>query len=82
MKTSFYFVLFSLAYLSAILLDIPFLNEYGIIFASIIVFIISLIIHKLFKNIIEYQNLCEVASIMEMAYNNDYKNINGKHNLK
>lgn len=82
MKTSFYFVLFSLAYLSAILLDIPFLNEYGIIFASIIVFIISLIIHKLFKNIIEYQNLCEVASIMEMAYNNDYKKYKRQAQLK
>lgn len=82
MKTSFYIGLSLLAYLPAILSDIPFLNEYAFFFASIIVFIISLIIHKLFKNIIEYQNLCEVASIMEMAYNNDYKKYKRQTQLK
>ena len=82
MKTSFYIGLCLLAYLPAILSDIPFLNKYAFFFASIIVFIISLIIHKLFKNIIEYQNLCEVASIMEMAYNNDYKKYKRQAQLK
>lgn len=73
MKTSFYFVLWQLAWLPAILLNIPFLNEYGFFFACIIVFFADRIIRKLLKNQIEYQQMCEVAFIMEMAYNNDYK---------
>lgn len=73
MKASFYFVLWQLAWLPAILLNIPFLNEYGFFFACIIVFFADRIIRKLLKNQIEYQQICEVAFIMEMAYNNDYK---------
>lgn len=73
MKASFYFVLWQLAWLPAILLNIPFLNEYGFFFACIIVFFADRIIRKLLKHQIEYQQMCEVAFIMEMAYNNDYK---------
>ena len=73
MKVSFYFVLWQLAWLPAILLDIPFLNKYGFFFAFIIVFFADRIIRKLLKNQIEYQKICEVAFIMEMAYNADYK---------
>jgi hypothetical protein len=73
MKTSFYFVLWQLVWLLAILLDIPFLNKYGLFFAFIVVFFIGCIIKKLLKNQIEYQQMFEQALIMEMAYNNDYK---------
>lgn len=73
MKPSFYIVLWLLAYLPAILLDIPFLNEYGFFFSFIIVCFADCIIRKLLKNQIEYQQMCEVAFVMEMAYNNDYK---------
>ena len=73
MNASFYFVLWQLAYLPTILLDIPFLNEYGFFIACIIVFIGNSIINKLLKNQIEYQEICEAAFIMEMVYNNDYK---------
>ena len=73
MKASFYFVLWQLAYLPVILLDIPFLNKYGLFSAFIIVIFADLIIRKLFKNQIEYQNIYEAAFLMEMAYNNDYK---------
>ena len=73
MKASFYFVLWQLAWLPAILLNIPFLNEYGFFFAFIIVFFADRIIRTLLKKQIEYQKICEAAFIMEMAYNNDYK---------
>lgn len=73
MRTSFYFVLWQLAWLPAILLDIPFLNEYGFFFAFIIVFFVDCIIKKLLKDQIAYQQMCEVAFVLEMAYNNDYK---------
>lgn len=73
MKISFYYVIFQLSYLLLTLSNIPFLNGYEFFFAFIIVFLTSLIIHKLLKNIEEYQNLCDVTPIMEMAYNNDYK---------
>lgn len=73
MKTSFYFVLWQLAWLPANLLDIPFLNEYGFFVAFIIVFVANRIITKLLSNQIEYQLMCEMIFVMEMAYNNDYK---------
>lgn len=73
MKASFYFVLWQLAWLLVGLLNIPFLNEYGFFFACIIVFFADRIINRFLKNQIEYQQICAVISIMEMAYNNDYK---------
>ncbi len=73
MKNSFYFVLWQLAWLPAILLDIPFLNKYGFLFVCIIVFLADSINRKLLKNQIEYQQICEVVSMMEMAYNDGYK---------
>lgn len=62
-----------MAWLPAILLDIPFLNEYGFFVAFIIVVVVDRIITKLLSNQIEYQQMCEVIFVMEMAYNDDYK---------
>lgn len=73
MKPSFYFVLWQLAWLPTILLDIPFLNKNGLVFAFIIVLFADHIIKKLLHNQIEYQQMCVITSIMEMAYTNDYK---------
>lgn len=73
MKTSFYFVLWQLVWLFIILLNIPFLNEYGFLSACIIVFFADRVIKKFLKKQIEYQRMCEAAFIMEIAYNNDYK---------
>ena len=73
MKPSFYFVLWQLAWLPTILLDIPFLNKTGLVFAFIIVLFADHIIKKLLHNQIEYQQMCVITSIMEMAYTNDYK---------
>lgn len=73
MKTSFYFVLWQLAWLPATLLDIPFLNEYGFFFAFIIVIVVNYIIRKLLKNQIEYHKARKIAGMMEIAYSNNYK---------
>lgn len=83
MKASFYIVLWILSCLLLDLLNIPFLhNEYIVFFACIIVFFAPLIIRKLLKNSIEYQNMCEAAFILEMAYNNDYKKYKQQAQIK
>lgn len=73
MKVSFYFVLWLLALMPSILLDIPFLDKYGFLFALVIVILTDVIVGKLLKKQIVYQRSCERIAIMEMAYNNDYK---------
>ena len=73
MKVSFYFVLWLLACMPSILLDIPFLDKYGFLFALVIVILTDVIVGKLLKKQIVYQRSCERIAIMEMAYNNDYK---------
>ena len=73
MKTSFYFVLWQFSWLLITLLDIPFLNKYGFFFSCIIVFFADHIIKKFLKKQIEYQKEREACALMEMAYNNEYK---------
>ena len=82
MKVSFYFVLWLLAWMPSILLDIPFLNKYGLLFAVVIVILTNVVVGKLFKKQIGYQEFCEGTAIMEMAYNNDYKQYKWQASLR
>lgn len=73
MKASFYIVLWTLAYLPIIVLDIPFLNKYGLFFACVISLSVTFFINKLLKTQVEYQNKREELLLFEMAYNNDFE---------
>lgn len=73
MKVSFYIVLWTLALLLVFALDIPFLKEYGLIFACVIVLSAFFIVNKLLKTQLEYQNKREELLLFGMAYNNDFE---------
>ena len=61
-----------LAWLSAILLDMPFFYEHRFLVASITVVIIGYIVGKLLKRQIKYQKLLNLVFNLEMVYKNDY----------
>ena len=68
MNASFYFVLWPLlAWLSAILLDMPFFYEHRFLVASITVVIIGYIVGKLLKRQIKYQKLLNWVFNLEMV---------------